>query len=281
MKGLASIRLAVSAALVVVLAACGATGSNGSAPSSSPSSTATVTPSPSATPLSAVSLYFLRSGKLTAVHRQVARGDSVGALAALMAGPSDSERSLGISTGIPSAARFLYVSWNGPSATVNLSHEFGSGSSGFDARLAQVVFTVTQFAPITSVTFQLDGSPITRLGDVALDHPVGRSDYEALAPAILIESPGIGDAVRTPITVTGTANTYEAVFQLQLLDPNQAVLVSQAVHATSGTGTRGTFTATLAPTSPSQGSATLRAFEYSAKDGSVINLVDVPISLTP
>jgi hypothetical protein len=98
--------------------------------------------------------------------------------------------------------------------------------------------------------------------------------------AIVIESPTAGEIVSSPITVKGTANTYEAVFQLQILDSKGQVVLSQRVQATSGTGTRGTFTAVLTPQADVHGPVTLRAFEYSAKDGLPINIVDVPISLT-
>lgn len=235
------------------------------------------------TPLTTVALYFIRNEKISVAHRDVARGDAVGALAALMAGPSAAERALGVSTSIPSGTQFLYVSWDGLYATVNLSHQFASGGGSFpmSARLAQVVFTVTQFAPIKYVSFQLDGKPVTVFGGegIVLDHPVARSNYEQLSPAVLIEAPVIGETVSSPITVTGTANTYEAVFQLQILDANGQVVVSQRVQASSGTGTRGTFSAVLIPSASVHGPATLRAFEYSAKDGSPINIVDIPISL--
>jgi hypothetical protein len=158
-----------------------------------------------------------------------------------------------------------------------------AGSLSTNLRLAQVVFTVTQFAPIKNVDFQLDGKPVTVFGSdpntLILDHPLSRATFEPVSPAILIESPGVGEAVAAPITVKGTANTYEAVFQLQLLDSDGQVAVAQTVHATSATGTRGAFSAILTPPTGVTGSVTLRTFENSAKDGSVINLVDIPITL--
>ena len=291
----AVLRVAAAVLAAMVLAACGAISSPGAGQTPIPSSTLTPTPSPSPTPtpspsatptptpLTTVNVYFIRSGKIAVAHRQVQRGDAVGALALLMAGPTTAERSLGMSTSIPSGTRFLYVSWDGLYATVNLSHEYASGGGSFSmvARLAQVVFTVTQFAPIKYVDFQLDGKSVTVFGGegIVLDHPVSRATYEQLSPAILIESPAIGQTVGSPFTVTGTANTFEAVFQLQILAANGQVLLSQRVQASSGTGTRGTFTAILAPPADAHGPATLRALEYSAKDGTPINIVDIPLSL--
>lgn len=272
-----SIRVVAAALAAIVLAACGAVSSPGASPTPSASSSATPTP------LKTVALYFIRNENLAVVHRQVDRGDAVGALGALMAGPTAAERLVGLSTAIPISARFLYLSWDGPYATVNLSSAYASGGGSFSmaARLAQVVFTATQFAPIEYVSFQLDGRPVTIFGGegIVLDHPVTRSNYEALSPVIFIETPTIGETVSGPITVTGTANTYEAVFQLQLLGADGQVAISQTIRASSGTGTRGTFAAMLTPPSTLRGAVTLRGFEYSAKDGSPINQVDIPITI--
>jgi len=83
--------------------------------------------------------------------------------------------------------------------------------------------------------------------------------------------------VHSPLHVTGTANTFEAQFVLELHDASGHVLSSQPVHATSGTGTRGTFDATV--TFTATGPATLVAYERSARDGSPINMVEVAVTL--
>jgi hypothetical protein len=51
------------------------------------------------------------------------------------------------------------------------------------------------------------------------------------------------------------------------------------VTATSGSGQRGTFAATVAY--PGSGPAVLVGYEASAEDGSPIHRVEVPISLLP
>ena len=67
-------------------------------------------------------------------------------------------------------------------------------------RLAQVVFTLTQFPTVEGVNFKLDGEPIDVLGGegIIIDHPMSRADYEDMSPAILVESPTVGDTVRQP-----------------------------------------------------------------------------------
>ena len=96
-------------------------------------------------------------------------------------------------------------------------------------------------------------------------------------PAIVIAGPAGGSTVTARTTFTGTADTFEATFRLQLRDRAGHLLLDQQVHATSGTGTRGTFDSTV--TTSFMGSGTLVAFEVSAKDGSQINTVTVPVTV--
>jgi hypothetical protein len=148
-------------------------------------------------------------------------------------------------------------------------------------RVAQVVHTLTQFPSIRRVRFAIDGEPVEAIGGegVVVDPPVDRADFEDLAPAILVESPAPGDAVASPLRLRGTANTFEAVFQVELLDAAGARVGEKTAMATSGTGTRGTFDLELPYTVDAPQQGTLRVFELSAKDGSVINEVRIPLRL--
>jgi hypothetical protein len=96
-------------------------------------------------------------------------------------------------------------------------------------------------------------------------------------PAIVIAQPAAGSVVHSPLHVSGSADTFEAQFVLELRDAAGHVLSTQQVHATSGTGTRGTFDATV--TFTARGPASLVAYERSAKDGSPANLTTVSITL--
>lgn len=95
--------------------------------------------------------------------------------------------------------------------------------------------------------------------------------------AIVVDSPRPGDIVHSPLLVTGTADTFEATFRISLVAADGQVLADQQVMATSGTGTRGSFSAHVAYSGT--GSATLVAYEVSAKDGSHVNEVHVPLTL--
>ena len=95
-------------------------------------------------------------------------------------------------------------------------------------------------------------------------------------PIILVESPLPFEQVSSPLRVTGTANTFEATFQYELLDSEGNVVDNNFVTATSGTGTRGTFDFTTGDFSDV---AKLVVFENSAENGSRVNEVEIPLTV--
>ena len=110
---------------------------------------------------SRVAAYFLRGEKLGVGARR-AEGEAVarGALEALLAGPSDEERDAGLTTEIPDGTELLDLAVADGTATVDLSDAFedGGGSASMQARVAQVVATLTQFPSIERVAFRLTAS---------------------------------------------------------------------------------------------------------------------------
>ena len=199
----------------------------------------------------------------------------------LLAGPTSAEAGAGLSSTIPSGTQLLGIDIAGGTATVDLTGAFASGGGSFSmtGRLAQVTFTLSQFPSVTGVVFHLDGKPVTVFGGegIVLDHPATRAGFESFAPPILLETPAPGDVVASPVRISGTANVFEAAFRAQLVAPGGHVLADIAVQATSGSGTRGTFDATI----PYRGSgaATLAVFDLSAKDGTRQDLVEIPVTL--
>ncbi|HET7035983.1 MAG TPA: Gmad2 immunoglobulin-like domain-containing protein, partial [Thermomicrobiaceae bacterium] len=100
-------------------------------------------------------------------------------------------------------------------------------------------------------------------------------------PAILIEGPLLGATVASPAHVFGSANVFEAQFVVQLQDAQGTVLKEMQAHATSGTGQRGTFDLQVPFSVSASQPGKIVAFELSAKDGSKINEVTVPVTLAP
>jgi hypothetical protein len=83
--------------------------------------------------------------------------------------------------------------------------------------------------------------------------------------------------VRGPqLVVNGTANTFEATFEYDLVMGGK-VVAHHFETATSGTGTRGTFSFTVPVTR--SGLAKLVVFESSAENGRRIHVVEIPLRL--
>ena len=200
----------------------------------------------------------------------------------LLKGPNAQEKEVGMFSTVPADTLLLGIAVKDKVATVDLSKEYesGGGTLSMSLRLAQVVYTLTQFPTIDAVLFKLDGKPVEVFGGegLILDHPVGRADYEELTPAILVESPTVGDTVGSPMRITGTANTFEATFMITITDWDGKVIAEQYATATSGSGTRGTFDVTVPFTWSLYPRGALTVWESSAKDGSPINVVEIPLN---
>jgi hypothetical protein len=196
-------------------------------------------------------VWFHRGEQLFMVSRTSAPTPRVGAAALdhLLAGPTEEERVEGVQTQIPDGTKLLGLSIDKGIARVDLTSEFesGGGSASMSMRLAQVVYTLTQFPTVKGVRFALDGETIDVLGGegLVIDHPLTRKDYAELLPAIVVESPAIGQAVANPVTVSGTANVFEANVTVIVLDGSGKEIARTFTTATCGTGCRGTFSVTL------------------------------------
>jgi germination protein M len=232
-----------------------------------------------------VTVYFTRDEKLCAATRVIPKSQSVGlaAMRALLEGPTAAEKDGGMVSVIPKGTTFLGLDVKNGIATIDLSKEYGSGGGSLSMmmRLAQVVFTLTQFPTVEGVEFKLDGKAIDVLGGegIIIDHPMGRGDYEDLSPAILVESPTLGETVTSPIRITGTANVFEAVFRINVVNWDGLIIADQVVRASSGTGTRGTFDVTIPFIIDKSSLGGLIVFAESPKDGSQIDVVEIPLQL--
>ena len=255
---------AASVLALVAFAGCG------SDDDSSPEARSTTPPTVETKPIATVpdsapailKVYLLRDAKVAVESRSVVAGPAVAraALGELLDGPTAGEAARGLSSAVPAGTTIEDLAVDDDTtATVELSQPLD------DAATAQVVYTLTQFPSIKRV--RVEGE----------EHV--RADFEDYTPPVLVESPLPGEGVTTPVRIDGTANTFEATFNVEVVDAGGKVLGERFVTATSGSGTRGTFDAEVEFKATSDGPGELVVFELSAEDGSRTNEVRIPLRL--
>jgi germination protein M len=266
-----SLALAASCLLVLALAGCGSDdeGSSPGGTTTQPPAQTTDPPAQTSTeeehaePI-VISVYFLREGKVGLTRRNAILGAKVGTAAVeqLLAGPTSTDRAAGLTTAIPAGTRLERLSIDAGTATADFSRELSPAAA------AQVVYTLTEFPTVRRAS--IDGAA-----------PQARTDFEEQTPAIFVELPAPGDSVSSPLLITGTANTFEATFQVEILDASGQVVGKRFVTATSGSGTRGTFQAKVPFQVAEKGPGKLVVYELSAEDGSRLHEVEIPLELVP
>jgi spore germination protein GerM len=233
-------------------------------------------------------LWFAQGESLFVTYRTQEATPRVGSAAveALLAGPSEFEQGYGLTTAVPDGSEFLGLRIEDGVAHVDLSSEFesGGGSLSMQMRLAQVVYTLTQFPTVKGVVFALDGEPIEVLGGegVVIDHPLTRKDYNQLLPAILVTRPTLGEKVGNPVTIVGTANVFEANVSVEVLDASGKEIAKTFTTATCGTGCRGFFRISLAYDVVEEQEGTIVVHDDDAAGtGHPPHEVRIPVVLTP
>ena len=146
-----------------------------------------------------VKVYFVYDGRTARpVIRSVDEaGVAAGAIEALIAGPNAEEQADSLYSAVPADTLLLGLTIEDGQATIDLSREFevGGGSFNILSRLAQVVYTLTEFPTVDEVLFHLDGEPVDVFSGegVVLDHPVDRDDYASILPAEQDNETAAGD----------------------------------------------------------------------------------------
>jgi hypothetical protein len=107
------------------------------------------------------------------------------------------------------------------------------------------------------------------------------SSSPTIEAGIVIEQPASGN-VRSPIEMSGRANVFEGALTIDALgNAAGTVLCTRHVQATSGTGTEGTWEGVLAIDPPdTEVPITLRAYTFSAMDGSMQDVVERSVTLS-
>ena len=209
-----------------------------------------------------VGVYFVRDDRLGSATRRVGLTPKIAtaALGELLGGPDPGEREAGLATDVPPNTKLDSLTIENGTASVELSNPLD------ELGTAQVVQTLLQFETVSRV--RLAGKQY------------GPLDIEQSLPAILVESPAPNANVSSPLQLRGSANTFEATFQVEVRPDKGKPLAEDFVTATSGSGTRGTFDKRLDFTVDRERPGTIVVYERSAEDGSVINRVEIPVTLT-
>jgi germination protein M len=266
-----------------------ATGEPSETPAGTPGPPQSPTASPAPAGTTAVRIYLFSGEQLVSVHREVERTTAVAraAMEQLLAGPNEAERtaSPGIVSNVPARTLLLGINIRDGLATVDLSREFesGGGSASMFGRLAQVVYTLTQFPTVDRVALHLDGRPVTVFSGegILIDQPLTRADYVAFLPPVFVDTPGWGGTLANPGRVTGVANVFEASFMLEIRDAAGRVLLRDHAMATCGTGCWGTFDVTLPYAVTERQGGLLVVYVLSAKDGSPQYVRTQAVTLVP
>jgi hypothetical protein len=250
--------------------------------------TSTQDPMPTTTSGSPLELkvYFAYQEKMQPAIRKVPHTTAVlkASLTELLKGPTAAEKAKGLSSQIPAGTKLRAVTVSGNVAVVDLTGPFssGGGTLSMTDRLAQIVYTATQFRGVDAVRFKIDGKLVDVFGGegIVIDKPQKRADYEYASPAILLDTPAWGSTLSSPARLAGTSNVFEATHRVQIIDSAGKTVYDGVVTATSGTGTRGDWSITATFTPTQTGAGKVRVFDESAKDGSDENVVEVPVLLT-
>jgi spore germination protein GerM len=284
--------IAMTATLAALSTACAEGGAQplGSAPSMEPATSSPASPTrkpetPSPTPQTMTyELWFNYDGYLFVTRRTEPFTPGVGARAIemLLGGPTNAEDAAKLGTSINQGTRLLGLSIDDGVATANLDGTFNAEETPAIAvgSLSQIVYTLTQFDSVDGVVFEVEGIPLTNFGGYELDGPQRRADFADQLPWILVESPGIGERVSSPVRISGSANVFEATVSIAILDEQGRTVASTFTMATCGTGCRGTYSTNVVYDVGTTQPGTIRVYEVSAMDGSPIHVVDIPVTLT-
>lgn len=281
-------------AIGVLYAAAGCATHRPSAPPASSKAGASPT-MPGAGPGVAMRVYFVRADKVATAGRNVLDSPTAPpssppesraaeqAVRALLAGPDDFERGIGLSSQIPPATKLLGLNVADGTATVDLSNHFQSDGAALPAlpmqlRVAEVVCTLTQFGGVRDVTITLAGQPLQGAAHLQ------RADLEAVLPKILVESPTPGQTVTSPLQVSGIANVFEGTVTYSVNAPDGAALDHGFTTVTGlewGNSGPFAFTSNYPANIPAQqhGLGRVIVWEVSMKDGSHRNIYEVPVNL--
>ena len=227
------------------------TGPGTSSDSTTPDQSSPTTSPPDSTPdeettSTTITVYFLNSQiEAVATTRTVTtKAVAAAAMEALIEGPTSTEKAAGLVNGIPSDSLVLGVSIANGVATLDMSREFeaGGGSTAILSRLAQVVYTLTEFPTVDRVQLLLDGQHVEYFSGegVLIGDPLTAAEFHSAVP---IGEPYTGSSTSTwsqnalPKVTAGDENAHNVVL----------VAADDVLNVRAAAGTDGVVIGKLVP----------------------------------
>jgi immunoglobulin-like protein involved in spore germination/sporulation and spore germination protein len=194
----------------------------------------------------------------------------------LLAGPPAGS---GLETEIPDGVEVRDLGFANGTATVDLSAPPLSKGAKTVVPVGQIVYTLTQYPTVKRVEIMVDGGSLGVAGTSADIFKRGPF-WEQYLPAIVVLTPTGLDPVASPLSVTGTADVFEANVTIKILDEDGKELASTFTTATCGTGCRGTFAKRVAFEADKGAKITLVVADDDADgDGKPSHEVRVPLEV--
>lgn len=187
-------------------------------------------------PTTDVPVFFVHNGALAVVETAVpATSPRAGALGELFKGPSAPDRSAGLSTTVPAGTRIEHVTFVGTTANVDVDARFfGSATRAeFTRRLAQVVFTLTQFSGVDGVQLYLGGHALPRIDGLPTSRPLNRADVSSAVGDAVIVSPAIGVVLTSPVPFSGISE-ITGILELELVGPTGQLIIDTVQSTVKG-----------------------------------------------
>jgi hypothetical protein len=158
----------------------------------------------------------------------------------------------------------------------------GDNTSGTQTATATHTASASATAPPTSAPTV---TPTATVASTATPSPIANVCQTNPSPATsdqtVVSQPQPGAQVTSPVTVSGQINAFEAQFNIALKDAAGNDIATVPNVFSSQGQTLAPFSTTVPFTVASQTPACLWVFDLSAKDGSPVQVVQVPITLAP
>ena len=229
-------------------------------------------------------VWFADGKKLAPAVATIEATPQVGsaALEALIEGPAGAGD---LTSAVPAGTSVDSLNIEGGTATVDLSSEFASGSGipSMGMRLGQLTFTLTQFPTVKRVVLEEGGERVKEFSKegLVIERPLTRADFEDISPAIIVDRPLGESETDSPVTISGTANVFEANVSIRVVGSDDEVLAETFTTATCGSGCRGKFSEAVEFDVEEPTEAMVQVFEESAENGRPVNMIEVPVTLVP